>query len=205
MTVCYSTEKQVNAMKKFQIPLLQYDLDSLQPVISKQTLELHFGVHTKNYIDNLNTILTKENYRDLNISDIICNSEGPLFNNAAQAWNHIFYFNSFAPAGCRIPVGRIESAINKQYGDFESFKRQFVEKGIGIFGSGWIWLARDFEGKLHIIPKQNAGNPMTDGLTPLLTFDVWEHAYYLDYKNRRAEYLNALWNILDWNVIEERF
>lgn len=205
MTVCYSTKKQVNAMKKFQIPLLQYDLDSLQPVISKQTLELHFGVHTKNYIDNLNTILTKENYGDLNISDIICNSEGPLFNNAAQAWNHIFYFNSFAPAGCRVPVGRIGSAINKQYGDFESFKRQFVEKGIGIFGSGWIWLARDFEGKLHIVPKQNAGNPMTDGLTPLLTFDVWEHAYYLDYKNRRAEYLNALWNILDWNVIEERF
>ena len=192
-------------MKKFQIPLLQYDLDSLQPVISKQTLELHFGVHTKNYIDNLNTILTKENYGDLNISDIICNSEGPLFNNAAQAWNPISYFNSFAPAGCRIPVGRIRSAINKQYGDFESFKRQFVEKGIGIFGSGWIWLARDFEGKLHIVPKQNAGNPMTDGLTPLLTFDVWEHAYYLDYKNRRAEYLNALWNILDWNVIEERF
>lgn len=205
MTVCYSTEKQVNAMKKFQIPLLQYDLDSLQPVISKQTLELHFGVHTKNYIDNLNTILSKDNYGDLNISDIICNSEGPLFNNAAQAWNHIFYFNTFAPVGSRIPVGRIESAINKQYGDFENFKRQFVEKGIGIFGSGWIWLARDFEGKLYIVPKQNAENPMTDGLTPLLTFDVWEHAYYLDYKNKRADYLNALWNIIDWNVIEERF
>lgn len=192
-------------MKKFQIPLLQYDLDSLQPVISKQTLELHFGAHTKNYIDNLNTILAKENYVDLNISDIICNSEGPLFNNAAQAWNHIFYFNTFAPVGSRIPVGRIGSAINKQYGDFENFKRQFVEKGIGIFGSGWIWLARDFEGKLYIVPKQNAGNPMTDGLTPLLTFDVWEHAYYLDYKNKRADYLNALWNIIDWNVIEERF
>lgn len=192
-------------MKKFQIPLLQYDLDSLQPVISKQTLELHFGVHTKNYIDNLNTILSKDNYGDLNISDIICNSEGPLFNNAAQAWNHIFYFNTFAPVGSRIPVGRIESAINKQYGDFENFKRQFVEKGIGIFGSGWIWLARDFEGKLYIVPKQNAENPMTDGLTPLLTFDVWEHAYYLDYKNKRADYLNALWNIIDWNVIEERF
>ena len=192
-------------MKIFQTPLLQYDLDSLQPVISKQTLELHFGVHTKNYIDNLNTILSKEDYGDLNISDIICNSNGPLFNNAAQAWNHIFYFNTFAPTGCRIPVGRIGSAINKQYGDFENFKRQFVEKGIGIFGSGWIWLARDFEGKLYIVPKQNAGNPMTDGLTPLLTFDVWEHAYYLDYKNKRADYLNALWNIIDWNVIEERF
>lgn len=192
-------------MKKYQLPLLQYDLDSLQPVISKQTVELHYGVHTQTYINNLNTILNKEIFGDINLTDIICNSDGTLFNNAAQTWNHIFYFNSFSPTGSGTPTGRIGDAINKQYGSFENFKRLFEEKGNGIFGSGWIWLARDFEGKLYILPKQNAGNPMTDGLTPLLTFDVWEHAYYLDYKNKRADYLNALWNIIDWNVIEERF
>ncbi len=192
-------------MKKFTPYPLAYASDALEPYISRQTVELHYGVHTKTYFENLNKLLENTDYGKLELNEIICSFDSAIFNNAAQAWNHVFYFEAFSPKGGGQPTGRIADAIKKQFGSFEEFQKRFVEQGAGIFGSGWIWLARDFEGRLFIVPKQNAGNPMTDGLTPLLVFDVWEHAYYLDYQNRRMGYLNALWNIVDWSVIEERF
>ena len=192
-------------MNNFIIPSLPYSADALEPVISRQTIELHYGAHTKSYFDNLNKLIADYKLQNLSLDEIICNADGPIFNNAAQAWNHVFYFNSFSLNGGGSPGPKLNKAIKQYFGSFDRFKAEFVEKGSKIFGSGWIWLARDFEGQLIIVPKTNAGNPMTDGLTPLLTFDVWEHAYYLDYKNKRADYLNALWNIIDWKVIEDRY
>lgn len=192
-------------MKKFNLPQLPYSADALAPYISEDTINLHYGVHTKGYFDNMNNLLSRQNLSYLTIDEIICNSDGALFNNAAQAWNHVFYFNSFSPKGGGEPHGKLAKAIKKKFGSFSDFKAAFTDAGIKIFGSGWVWLARDFEGQLYIISKSNAGNPITEGLTPLLVFDVWEHAYYLDYKNKRADYLNSLWNIVNWNVIEERY
>ena len=192
-------------MKKFNLPQLPYSADALAPYISEDTINLHYGVHTKGYFDNMNNLLSRQNLSYLTIDEIICNSDDILFNNAAQAWNHVFYFNSFSPKGGGEPHGKLAKAIKKKFGSFSDFKEAFTDAGTKIFGSGWVWLARDFEGELYIISKSNAGNPITEGLTPLLVFDVWEHAYYLDYKNKRANYLDALWHIVDWNVIEERY
>lgn len=139
------------------------------------------------------------------LEEIIVNAKGPLFNNASQAWNHIFYFFTFSPNGSREPGGDLRKAIDRDFGSFEKFKEAFVDAGVGLFGSGWVWLCRDDDGKLIITQGSNAQNPLTDGLTPLLTFDVWEHAYYLDYQNRRADALKALWDIVDWDVVESRY
>ena len=141
----------------------------------------------------------------MDLEEIIRKSDGALFNNASQAWNHIFYFFSFSPNGGGEPHGKLREAIDRDFGSFDEFKKQFVEAGTKIFGSGWVWLSRDDEGKLHITQASNATNPLTDGLTPILTFDVWEHAYYLDYQNRRADALKALWDIIDWEVVESRY
>ncbi|MDE7393287.1 MAG: superoxide dismutase, partial [Muribaculaceae bacterium] len=142
---------------------------------------------------------------DVELEDIIRKAYGPLFNNASQAWNHIFYFFSFSPDGGGEPGGELGEAIKRDFGSFDEFKRQFVDAGVKLFGSGWVWLVSDNEGKLKIVQCKNAENPLRDGLTPLLTFDVWEHAYYLDYQNRRADALDALWSVVDWGVVEERY
>lgn len=139
------------------------------------------------------------------IEDIIRESDGALFNNASQAWNHIFYFFTFAPDGGGEPEGDLRKAIERDFGSFEQFKKDFVAAGVGLFGSGWVWLSKDATGKLFITQGPNASNPLTDGLVPILTFDVWEHAYYLDYQNRRADALNALWDIVDWGVVADRY
>lgn len=186
-------------------PKLPYAPDALAPAISQETVEYHYGKHEKAYIENLNRLIKGTEYEDMELEDIIRSSEGPLFNNASQAWNHIFYFFSFSPDGGGEPEGDLRMAIESQFGSFEKFKADFVQAGAGIFGSGWVWLCKDEEGKLFIIQKQNAGNPLTDGLTPLMVFDVWEHAYYLDYQNRRADALNMLWSIVDWDVISSRY
>lgn len=186
-------------------PKLPYAPDALAPAISQETVEYHYGKHEKAYIENLNRLIKGTEYEDMELEDIIRSSEGPLFNNASQAWNHIFYFFSFSPDGGGEPEGDLRKAIDSQFGSFEKFKTDFVQAGAGIFGSGWVWLCKDEEGKLFIIQKQNAGNPLTDGLTPLMVFDVWEHAYYLDYQNRRADALNMLWNIVDWDVVSSRY
>lgn len=189
----------------YTLPSLPYADDALEPAISKKTVEFHYGKHEEAYIENLNNLIQNTDKCDLPLEEIILSSSGALFNNASQAWNHIFYFFSFSPDGGGEPKGELRQAIDRQFGSFELFKKQFTEAGIKLFGSGWVWLSCDDEGNLFITQGSNASNPMTEGLTPLLAFDVWEHAYYLDYQNRRADALNALWNIIDWDIIESRF
>ena len=189
----------------YTLPSLPYADDALEPAISKKTVEFHYGKHEKAYIENLNNLIQNTDKCDLPLEEIILSSSGALFNNASQAWNHIFYFFSFSPDGGGEPKGELRQAIDRQFGSFELFKKQFTEAGIKLFGSGWVWLSCDDEGNLFITQGSNASNPMTEGLTPLLAFDVWEHAYYLDYQNRRADALNVLWSIIDWDIVESRF
>jgi Fe-Mn family superoxide dismutase len=186
-------------------PALPYNEDALEPVISKTTVEFHYGKHEKAYIDNLNRLIQGTEFEDLDLEEVIERAKGPLFNNASQAWNHIFYFFTFSPEGGGAPQGELAKAIDAEFGSFENFKKAFVDAGVGLFGSGWVWLSKDNDGKLFITQGRNADNPITQGLTPLLTFDVWEHAYYLDYQNRRADALNKLWDIVDWSVVEGRY
>lgn len=186
-------------------PDLPYANHALEPAISRETIEYHYGKHERAYIDNLNSMISGTEFEDMSLEDLIIASEGPLFNNASQAFNHIFFFFTFSPNAPSEPSGELRRAIDTQFGSFDAFKKEFVSAGVKIFGSGWVWLACDEFGKLLIIPKNNAGNPLTDGLIPLLTFDVWEHAYYLDYQNRRADALNALWQIVDWDVVSSRY
>lgn len=190
---------------KYNQPQLPYAADSLEPAISRRTVDFHYGKHEKAYIDNLNNLIEGTEFSDLPLEEIIHDAKGPLFNNASQAWNHIFYFFSFSPDGGGEPEGELREAIDRDFGSFENFKKEFVDAGVKLFGSGWVWLSRDNDGKLFITQEGNAGNPITKGLTPILTFDVWEHAYYLDYQNRRADALNALWDIIDWPIVEGRY
>lgn len=189
----------------YSLPDLPYADDALAPVISAETVHYHYGKHERAYIDNLNKMIKGTEFEDMELEDIIRSSEGALFNNASQAWNHIFYFFTFSPSGAREPSGELRKAIDLQFGSFDDFKREFVDAGVKLFGSGWVWLVCDEEGKLMIVQKSNAGNPLTDGLIPLMTFDVWEHAYYLDYQNRRAEALDRLWAVVDWDVVSSRY
>lgn len=190
---------------KYTKPQLPYAEDALEPVISRRTIEFHYGKHEQAYIDNLNKLIEGTEFAELPLEDVIHDAKGPLFNNASQAWNHIFYFFSFSPDGGGEPEGDLRKAIDRDFGSFENFKKEFVDAGTKLFGSGWVWLSRDNSGRLFITQEGNAGNPITDGLTPILTFDVWEHAYYLDYQNRRAGALNALWDIIDWPIVEARY
>ena len=189
-------------MNSFELP---YANSVLNPTISEQTVNYHFGKHYQTYLSNLNKLIAGTPFEKSSLIDIIKKSEGAIFNNAAQVWNHEFYFEQFTPPFIPKPVGELAKQINNQWGDFENFKKEFSEAALTLFGSGWAWLSKDKDNKLQITKESNAGNPFTKELTPLLTFDVWEHAYYLDYKNLRAEYITALWNIINWNIIEKRF
>ena len=190
---------------KFELPPLPYDLDALEPVISARTLSFHYGKHEQTYINNLNDLIIGTKFENMPLEEIVKASDGAIFNNASQAWNHIFYFNSFTPNASKSPKNGLKKAIDEQWGDVETFKKEFEKAGIGVFGSGWVWLAKKPDGKLGIMKESNAGTPLTKGYTPLLTFDVWEHAYYLDYQNRRADQLKALWDIVNWEVVEARY
>ena len=190
---------------KFSQPRLPYAVDALQPYISRNTVDYHYGKHESNYINTLNSLIEGTEFENMSLEDIIVKSEGKIFNNASQAWTHIFYFFQFSPEGLKEPTGKLREKIDATFGSFDEFKRQFEEKGATLFGSGWVWLSADKNGDLHITQGPNAGTPMTDGLRPILTFDVWEHAYYLDYQNRRADYLKQLWNIVDWDIVSMRY
>jgi Fe-Mn family superoxide dismutase len=204
--VCFADRINFKATTmKYSQPQLPYAADALEPAISRRTVDFHYGKHEKAYIDNLNNLIEGTEFADLPLEEIIHDAKGPLFNNASQAWNHIFYFFSFSPDGGGEPEGELREAIDRDFGSFENFKKEFVDAGVKLFGSGWVWLSRDNDGKLFITQEGNAGNPITKGLTPILTFDVWEHAYYLDYQNRRADALNALWDIIDWPIVEGRY
>ena len=186
---------------QFAMPLLPYD--NLGDVISKETLGFHHGKHLKTYVDNLNKMLPGSGLEGLPLSEVIKKSDGGLFNNAGQVLNHAMYFEQFSPTPQ--PMGeKMEKLLESNFGSVEAFKKEFEQKGATLFGSGWVWLSSDKEGKLVITQQKNAENPVTLGLNPLLTFDVWEHAYYLDYQNRRADYLTALWQVVDWQVVANR-
>ncbi|MDE7464926.1 MAG: superoxide dismutase [Muribaculaceae bacterium] len=190
---------------KFTQPRLPYAPDALSPVITPVTIDYHYGKHEKAYIDTLNSLIEGTEYEDKTLEEIIRTSNGKLFNQASQAWNHILYFFQFSPEGRRAPEGELLKKIEEQFGSFDEFKKKFEEAGATLFGSGWAWLSADAKGDLFITQGSNAANPLTEGLTPIMTFDVWEHAYYLDYQNRRAEYLKKLWDIVDWEIIEQRY
>lgn len=190
---------------KFTQPRLPYSVDALSPIISAETVNYHYGKHEKAYIDTLNQLIAGTDFEEMTLEEIIVKSEGKLFNQASQAWNHILYFFQFAPTGKREPIGKLQEKIDEQFGSFDEFKAKFEEAGATLFGSGWVWLSVDKDGKLFITQGSNAQNPLTQGLRPIFTFDVWEHAYYLDYQNRRAEYLKQLWKIVDWSIIERRY
>jgi superoxide dismutase, Fe-Mn family len=189
----------------FALPKLNYAPDALVPYITKQTLDFHYGKHHQTYVNNLNNLVPGTQFENASLEQIIREADGAVFNNGAQIWNHTFYFESFSPAGQKEPGGKLADAINAAFGSFEAFREQFSKSAVTLFGSGWAWLVKNADGKLEIVQESNAGNPMRKGLTPLLTCDVWEHAYYLDYQNRRPDYVQAFWNIVDWKVIGSRF
>ena len=203
-------------MKKYELMALPYAPDALEPVISKETIGFHHGKHLQAYVDNLNGLASPPNPSPKGegslgelemLKELVLHSEGAVFNNAGQILNHEMYFMQFKPAGEAVqgPEGALAAQIEKQWGSVEAFKAEFEAKGVGLFGSGWVWLSADANGSLVITQEQGASNPVVKGLKPLLTFDVWEHAYYLDYQNRRAAHLAALWQIVDWKVIEKRY
>ena len=192
----------------FTLIELPYAMEALEPAISAETLSFHHGKHLLAYVDNLNKLLPGSEYEGMALEEIVRKAPaGAVFNNAGQILNHEMYFTQFKPVSeaAQRPEGVLAAQIEKQWGSFEAFKADFEAKGLGLFGSGWVWLSADADGTLVITQEQGASNPVVKGLRPLLTFDVWEHAYYLDYQNRRAGHLAALWQILDWSVVEKRW
>ncbi|WP_298623306.1 superoxide dismutase [Fe] [uncultured Legionella sp.] len=185
----------------FTLPQLPYALDALAPHISKETLEYHYGKHHNAYVTNLNKLIPGTEFESMSLEDIIMKAKGGVFNNAAQVWNHTFYWHSMSPNGGGEPQGAVAEAINKNFGSFAAFKEQFTQAAATTFGSGWAWLVQDASGALKIISTSNAGTPMTEGLNALLTCDVWEHAYYIDYRNVRPDYISAFWSLVNWDFV----
>ena len=192
-------------MGKFELMALPYAPEALEPVISKETIAFHHGKHLAGYVNNLNALLEGSPLAGLSLEEIVLKAEGGVLNNAGQILNHELYFGQFSGDPKSAPTGTLAEAIVRDFGSFEAFKEEFQKKGATLFGSGWVWLSADKDGKLVITQETNAANPIQKGLKPLLTFDVWEHAYYLDYQNRRPDHLAALWEIIDWEVIEKRY
>lgn len=189
-----------------QLMTLPYADDALEPVISKQTIGFHHGKHLLGYVNNLNGLLEDSSLADLPLEELVVQASGGILNNAGQILNHKMYFKQFAsPKENNVPKGHIAEAIVRDFGSFDAFKDEFQKKGATLFGSGWVWLSADKDGKLVITQEANAANPVQRGLKPLLTFDVWEHAYYIDYQNRRPDHLAALWQIVNWDVVEQRY
>ena len=193
-------------MGKFELMALPYAPEALEPVISKDTIAFHHGKHLAGYVNNLNALLDGSPMEGSSLEEIVLKAEGGMLNNAGQILNHELYFGQFAtPKEGNKPIGKLAEAIARDFGSFEAFKEEFQKKGATLFGSGWVWLSADKDGKLVITQEANAANPIQKGLKPLLTFDVWEHAYYLDYQNRRPDHLAALWQIINWEVVDSRF
>ena len=189
----------------FTLPPLPYAMDALEPLMSQQTIEYHYGKHLQTYVDNLNRLTEGTPYSDFSLEQIILVATGPVFNNAAQVWNHTFYFEQLSPSPRPLAEGALVDAVIRDFGSLEGLKNEIIRASTALFGSGWVWLVCDRRDHLAILPLQNAGNPLTHNLTPLLAVDVWEHAYYIDYRNRRADSVGALWDRIDWTVVSERF
>lgn len=191
-------------MKKFELPKLNYQLNALEPYISQKTLEFHYLKHHQTYVDKLNSLIENTEFEAKSLEQIIKNSKGAIFNNAAQVWNHTFYWNSFSMRRNTKPTQPLEKLINQEFGGLENLKKEFTNQALNLFGSGWIWLAQNEEERLEILSLPNAENPICQNKIPLLVCDVWEHAYYLDKQNRRADYVKDFWQIVDWQKISER-
>ncbi len=185
----------------FELPPLPYDMNALEPHISAETLEYHYGKHHQTYVNNLNNLTAGKPEAEKSLEELIKTTSGGLFNNAAQVWNHTFYWNCLSPNGGGAPAGALAEAIDKAFGSFDQFKEQFSTAAATNFGSGWTWLVKKADGSLAIVNTSNAANPMTEGDTPLLTCDVWEHAYYIDYRNARPKYVEAFWNLVNWDFV----
>ncbi|MGL4859593.1 MAG: superoxide dismutase [Fe] [Enterobacteriaceae bacterium] len=185
----------------FELPALPYDKNALEPHISAETLEYHYGKHHQTYVTNLNNLVKDSEFANKSLEEIIKGSTGGIFNNAAQVWNHTFYWHCLAPKAGGEPTGAVANAINEAFGSFAAFKEQFTDAAIKNFGSGWTWLVKKADGKLAIVSTSNAATPMTDGHKALLTVDVWEHAYYIDYRNARPKYLENFWALVNWNFV----
>lgn len=188
---------------KHLLPELPYSPEALAPAMSKETMEYHYGKHLQTYIDNLNRMAEGSPYEDMPLDEIVMKATGGIYNNAAQAWNHTFFFQSLSPEKTSVPEMLMER-LTRDFGSFEAFRKEFTDAAVTLFGSGWVWLAENKEGKLVILQESNAGNPMTKDMKPLLAADVWEHAYYIDYRNRRAAFIEAWWGLVDWNKVAER-
>jgi Fe-Mn family superoxide dismutase len=188
-----------------QLPKLPYALDALAPHISKETLEYHYGKHHQTYVTNLNNLIKNTEFEAMSLEDIIKKSSGGIFNNAAQVWNHTFYWHSMTPNGGGEPTGDLLAAINKKWGSFAEFQKAFTQASIGTFGSGWGWLVKSPNGELDIVSTSNAATPLTTSNKPLLTCDVWEHAYYIDYRNSRPNYLESFWKLVNWEFVAKNF
>jgi Fe-Mn family superoxide dismutase len=188
----------------FELPQLPYAKDALEPYISEKTLEYHYGKHHQAYVNNVNNLVQRTEFENATLEEIIMKAQGGIFNNGAQVWNHTFYFMQFNPEGCDEPKDELKAAVESKFGSVEKFKEEFSKAAATLFGSGWAWLVVDDAGELSIVQTSNAGNPMTDGKKPLMTCDVWEHAYYIDKKNARPKYIEDFWKILDWKVVSER-
>jgi Fe-Mn family superoxide dismutase len=188
-----------------ELPALPYAKDALAPTISAETIEYHYGKHHQTYVTNLNNLVPGTEFENASLEDIIMKASGGIFNNAAQVWNHTFYWNCLSPNGGGAPSGALADAINSAFGSFDEFKQKFSTSAATNFGSGWTWLVKNSDGGVEIVNTSNAANPMTDGKTPLLTVDVWEHAYYIDYRNARPKYLESIWGIINWDFVARNF
>lgn len=188
------------------LPALPYEMDALAPHLSKETLEYHYSKHHQAYVTNLNNLIKGTEYENLSLEDIIKQAPaGGIFNNAAQVWNHTFYWNGLTPNSSKAPGGALAEAINAKFGSFEKFKEEFAKTCVGTFGSGWGWLVKNADGSLDLMSTSNAGTPMKDGKVALLTCDVWEHAYYIDYRNLRPKYVESFWNLVNWDFVAQNF
>ena len=188
-----------------ELPALPYAMDALAPTLSQETMEYHYGKHHQTYVTNLNNLIPGTEFEAMSLEDIIMKSSGGVFNNAAQVWNHTFYWNCLSPNGGGAPTGALAAAIDAKFGSFEEFKKQFNQSGATNFGSGWTWLVKNADGSLEIFNTSNAGTPMTSGKQALLTLDVWEHAYYIDYRNARPKYLETMWQIVNWDFVAANY
>jgi superoxide dismutase, Fe-Mn family len=190
---------------KFELPQMPFEINDLEPYISRKTLEFHHGKHHQAYITNLNNLITGTKFENTDLETIIKVADGPIFNNAAQVWNHSFYFTGLKPGNNHVINGPFAEVINESFGSVTFFKDSFIKSAVSLFGSGWVWLVLNPNGSMGIIQERNAGNPLRRGLIPLLTCDVWEHAYYLDYQNRRPDYAEAFWKLINMELIEQRY
>ena len=187
------------------LPPLPFAKDALEPVISAETIDFHYGKHHQAYVTNLNNLVPGTEFADASLEEIVMQADGGIFNNAAQVWNHTFYWNGLSPDGGGEPDGALEAAIDQTFGSFAAFKEAFIKSAVGNFGSGWTWLVKNKDGSVAIVNTSNAATPLRDGKTPLLTIDVWEHAYYIDYRNARPKYLDEIWKLVNWNFVAANY